>query len=82
MSAVRTFYQQQVKPLPMIDRIQLARLIMDDLSEFVSRTSVDFNDAWSDEDLYDASLASQRYVAQILDDENDYEDYEDYDETG
>ena len=82
MSAVSQLYQQQVKPLPMIDRIQLARLIMDDLSEFVSRSSVDFSDAWSDQDLYDATLASQRYVAQILDDENDYENYEDYDETG
>ena len=82
MSAVSQLYLQQVKPLPMIDRIQLARLIMDDLSEFVSRSSVDFSDAWSDQDLYDATLASQRYVAQILDDENDYENYEDYDETG
>lgn len=82
MSAVSQLYQQQVKPLPMIDRIQLARLIMDDLSEFVSRSNVDFDDAWSDEDLYDARRASMRYAAQILDDEDDYEDYEDYHETG
>jgi hypothetical protein len=79
MSAVRVLYQQQIKLLPMIDRIQLARLIMDDFSEFVSRTTVDFNDAWSDEDLYDASRASRLYAAQMLDHENDYEDY---DETG
>jgi len=76
MVAVSTFYQQQVKPLPMIDRIQLARLIMDDLSAYLSRSTEDFNDAWSDEDLRDASRASQLYAAQMLGDENDYEDYD------
>lgn len=75
MNAVNQLYQQQVKPLPMIDRLQLARLIMDDLSEFISRSNVDSDDAWSDEDLHDASRASLLYAAQIFDDEDDYEDY-------
>lgn len=62
MSLVKELYLHQVKPLPVIERLLLTRLIMDDLSESVSRWAVDSDDAWSDEDLSDLSRASLQYV--------------------
>lgn len=73
-SIVQQIYLQQVKALPVTERLLLTRLIMDDLSKSVSRWVVDNDDAWSDEDLSDLSRASLLYSAQMLDEE-------DYDET-
>ena len=73
-SIVEQIYLQQVKALPVTERLLLTRLIMDDLSKSVSRWVVDSDDAWSDEDLSDLSRASLLYSAQMLGEE-------DYDET-
>ena len=73
-SIVQQIYLQQVKTLPVTERLLLTRLIMDDLSKSVSRWVVDSDDAWSDEDLSDLSRASLLYSAQMLGEE-------DYDET-
>lgn len=62
MSLVKKLYLHQVKPLPVIERLLLTRLIMDDLSESVSHWAVDSDEAWSDEDLSDLSRASLQYT--------------------
>ena len=58
MSAVDQLYEQQVKFLPVADRLQLLRLIMDELAESAPRWVVETSDAWSQEDLEDARRAS------------------------
>jgi hypothetical protein len=58
MNTFESIYQDQIKRLPAIERLRLARLIMDDLAESASGWVVDSNDAWSQQDLYDLSRAS------------------------
>ena len=71
MDTALEIYEKQVKTLPVIDRLQLARLIMDDLAESVSHWVVDMSDAWSQEDLYDLSRASLLYAARTLADKDE-----------
>ncbi|MBC8447890.1 MAG: hypothetical protein H8D78_09085 [Chloroflexi bacterium] len=64
MMNVVEVYRNHVKTLPVVDRLQLARLIMDDLAESAPRWVVDVSDAWSEEDLRDLTWASFAYAAQ------------------
>jgi len=71
MNLAVEIYEKQVKPLPVADRLQLARLIMDDLAETAPRWIVDESDNWSQEDLYDLSRASLVYAYRTLKDNAD-----------
>ena len=71
MNTVHDIYERQVKSLPVADRLQLARLIMDDLAESAPRWTVEASDIWSQDDLYDLSRASLRYAARSLAETND-----------
>jgi hypothetical protein len=69
MDTVHTIYERQIKPLSVADRLQLMRLIMEDLAESAPRWAVEISDAWSHEDLHDLSRASLLYATQSLADE-------------
>ncbi len=71
MSLAEKIYQQQVKPLPVVERLRLARLIVDGLSGSASHWAVQEADEWSSEDLSDLSRASLLYAVQQLTDEDD-----------
>jgi hypothetical protein len=74
MMSVMAFYQKQVNGLPVTDRLQLARLIMDDLADSAPTWVVDSSEAWSDEDVYDLGRATLVYAARLSpDDEDDAE---------
>ncbi len=59
-------FSTHVRTLLVVDRLQLVRLIMDDLAESASQWVVDVKDAWSDEDLSDVRQASLMYATQTL----------------
>jgi hypothetical protein len=71
MDTVQQIYERRVKPLPVVDRLQLARLIMDDLAASSSRWVVETSEMWSQEDLEDVSRASLLYAIQTLPDGED-----------
>ena len=52
---VNEIYQQSIKSLPTADRLQLAKMILNDIP---AESFVDYDDSWSDEDLRDVTLAS------------------------
>ena len=71
MSAVEQLYEKQVKFLPVADRLQLLRLIMDELAESAPRWVVETSDTWSQEDLEDVSRASLLHMACVLEDQDE-----------
>jgi hypothetical protein len=64
--SIETIYQSQIKSLPVIERLRLARLIMDDLAESAPNWVVETSDAWSHQDLYDIGQASLRQARLTL----------------
>ena len=58
MTAVDELYENQIKELPFVDRLRLARRILDDIADAAPLWLADFNEARSDEDLRDATRAS------------------------
>jgi hypothetical protein len=52
---VNEIYQQTIKSLPAADRMQLAKMILNDIP---AESFVDYDDSWSDEDLRDFTQAS------------------------
>jgi hypothetical protein len=57
---VAELYESEIKRLPVIDRLELAKLI---LSGIPSTSIVDVSDEWTDEDLRDFSDATWQRVA-------------------
>lgn len=53
MGKIQELYESRVKPMPPAERLQLARLILDDLAP--SEKPVDISDEWSDDDVADLS---------------------------
>jgi hypothetical protein len=58
---VNEIYQQSIKSLPTADRLQLARMILNDIP---AQSFVDYDDAWSDEDLRDFTQANWQRAEQ------------------
>ena len=52
---VEELYNTSIKPLPIGDRLQLASLILKDVPP---NSIVDYNEAWSEEDLQDFQRTS------------------------
>lgn len=58
MGKIQELYETRVKPMVPAERLQLARLILDDLAH--SDSDVDVSDEWSDDDIAElSSFAAQ-----------------------
>jgi hypothetical protein len=62
MGKIQDLYRSSVRPMLPAERLQLARLILDDLAP--SELPVDISDEWSDDDLADAASASALHADQ------------------
>ena len=58
---VQDLYTQTVRLLPTQERLQLAALILTELAQ--SPATIDYDDAWSDEDQADLAAFSMSYAA-------------------
>ena len=61
MRKIRELYETRVRPMGPAERLQLARLILDDLAP--SEGAVDVSDEWTDDDLADVAAHSARHAA-------------------
>ena len=61
MSA-RELYDKSIKPLPVVDRLRLAAMILDDLAA-TSGAGLDVRDDWSDEDIADLTAYSLKHAS-------------------
>lgn len=62
----RQIYETGVKNLPVIERLRLVKLVMDDLMSSPTMWIVDESDTWSAEDYADLTRMSLAYVVQSL----------------
>jgi hypothetical protein len=69
--SVDSLYQGQIRGLPVVERLRLAKLIMDDLADSAADWVADESDAWSQQDLYDISRASAKYAGRVIADRED-----------
>lgn len=58
----KQIYETSIKSLPIIERLQLVKLVMDDLMANSTTWVVDESDVWSDEDYADLSRISLAYA--------------------
>jgi len=63
-------YEQSIKPLPTVDRLKLAQMILNDIPV---ESLVDFRDSWSDEDLRDFTQAGWQRVEGVIGETQDAE---------
>jgi len=56
MNTAQEVFNAEVRGLPPGERLRLAALILDDLTE--TSSGLDVNDAWSDEDIRDVTVFS------------------------
>lgn len=64
-------YQTQIKTWSVVDRLQLVRLIMDDLAESAPRWVVQDQDSWNQQDLVDITSGTLLYAQESFGDEDD-----------
>ena len=62
----RELYQTYVQEMPILERLQLVRLILDDLMATSQAWLVDESDVWSDEDIEDLTRYTLAYATQSL----------------
>jgi hypothetical protein len=62
MSKIQDLYESSVRPMVPAERLQLARLILDDLAP--ADSAVDVSDEWGDDDLADAAAYSAQQAGQ------------------
>jgi len=62
----RQIYETGVKNLPVIERLRLVKLVLDDLMSSPTTWIVDESDVWSEEDYADLMRMSLTYAAQSL----------------
>ena len=65
MGVAQQIYESSVKKLPVVERLQLVKLVMDDLMSRPTTWIVNESDAWNDEDYADLTRASLAYAAQL-----------------
>lgn len=51
---INEIYEQSIKPLTPVDRLRLARMILNDIP---AESFVDYDESWSDEDLSEFTRA-------------------------
>jgi hypothetical protein len=71
MDAVLELYETRLKPLPVVERLQLAEMLVRDLIRSAPRWMVDYSEEWSDDDLADFTRASLAYAAESFGEEED-----------
>ena len=65
MSDIQDLYDSRVRPMVPAERLQLARLILDDLAPLApSDEAIDVSDDWTDDDTADLAAYSTRHAAQ------------------
>ena len=57
--SVTEIYEESIKSLPAVERLQLATIILNDIPP---QCMVDYNTEWSDEDLEDFRRASRNHI--------------------
>ncbi len=62
----RQVYETDVKNLPVIERLRLVKLVLDDLMSSSTTWLVDESDTWSEEDYTDLTRMSLVYAVQSL----------------
>jgi hypothetical protein len=62
MSKIQDLYESRVRPMVPAERLQLARLILDDLAP--SDTGIDVSDEWGDDDLAEVAAYSAQHAGQ------------------
>ena len=62
MGKIQDLYEARVRPMVPAERLQLARLILDDLA--TADTAVDSSDEWSDDDLAEVAAYSAKHASQ------------------
>ncbi len=67
VNTLNEIYQTQIKTWSVVDRLQLVRLIMDDLAESAPRWIAQDQDSWSQQDLVDVTTSTLLYEAIDLD---------------
>jgi hypothetical protein len=62
MGKIQELYDTRVRPMVPAERLQLARLILDDLapSENAGEAKVDISDEWGDDDLAEVAAYAAR----------------------
>ncbi len=65
----RQIYETSIKNLSVLDRLQLVKLVLDDLMSDPRSWIVDESDEWSAEDLADLTRASLAYASHSLEGE-------------
>ena len=60
MGKIQDLYDTRVRPMVPAERLQLARLILNDLAG--SETSVDISDEWGDDDVADVAAFSTQHA--------------------
>ncbi len=58
IEAAQQIYETSIKKLPIIERLRLVKLVLDDLMLNPATWVVDESDVWSNEDYADLSRAS------------------------
>jgi hypothetical protein len=62
VTKIQDLYESRVRPMVPAERLQLARLILDDLVP--SESAVDVSDQWGDDDLADVAAYSAQHAGQ------------------
>ena len=63
-ATAEAIYETSVKDLPIVERLRLVKLVMDDLMSGPDSWIVDENNAWSDQDYADLGRASLKHAAE------------------
>jgi hypothetical protein len=71
METVLELYTTHLKPLPVVERLQLAQLLMSDLVKSAPRWTTDVSYEWSDEDLADFTRASFAHAIESFGEEDE-----------
>ncbi len=66
MGKIRDLYDASVRPMPPAERLQLAKLIIDDLA--TSEKPLNVSDDWSEDDLADLTAFSAQQAEHPSDD--------------
>jgi hypothetical protein len=64
MSNVQELYESRIRPLVPAERLQLARLILDDLGR--SEDAVNVSDEWGDDDMADLAAFAAGHAVTVL----------------
>ena len=67
MDTVLELYKTRLKPLPVVERLQLAQLLMSDLVKSAPRWTIDY----SEDDLADFTRASFAHAAKSFGEEDE-----------